>query len=1091
MKKNGLKKIFAGLSAACVTAAAIPFFSYAAETTVSTIVGDANCDGSVDMSDAVMIMQALSNPNKYGRGGTDKNAITEQGWINADCNGANDGVSNNDALAIQMYLLGKGELSSGKAEEKTVADSVKIHLNNTSIVVEGENATVSGTTVTITHSGEYYVDGTLDDGQINVNIADTTADAETVKIFLNGASITGKSAPAILITNAENTSINIVDGTENTISDGDTAYEGDYAKSAVIEAKDDLTIKGGEKGDGVLSITTNTQDAVSCNNDIKINGGKISISTLNSENSTDGIKAKKSITIKDGELDIDAEGDGIKSSKDAVSFTGGITRIKAGKDAVQAETTIDISGGYVIAGGDRGLTAVTGVNITGGTVIATATDNQVDEKLLAGTTQTTALLNCIDDTTNEKDGTWKKDNAIVSGSVEAKYTKKYKYILYSDASINGAKSCGFKNLSTGAAVTHTDGKQTQFQLSLVTVFNNVDPSGVSTGSDTNTEPVQDTDGLTITLSNSGMATNASTEAKVENNVCTITKPGVFTVSGEITGGQIVIDVDKTTYPEGVVELDLNGMSLTNTKTSPIYVASIADEVVIVAKNGTENTISDGTEYTNADNDTGAIYSKDDIKFKGKGKLTVNGNAADGIVGKDDIKIYNGILTVNAADDGIRAKDSVTIGNKSSDGTETDYSNLSVTVKAKAGDGIKATCTDVSSSAKQLGLVTINGGTVNIDSYADGISAEQFFEMNGGDLTIKTYQGSSYTGTGNTQGGNQTGQGGRPGGGGFGGGGFGMMDGNSNKTDISAKGIKAVGLYDEAGTTWQSVGNITINGGSITIDSSDDCIHCGGDMVLTGGELKLSSADDGAHSDHNLTIGTKGNGYDDIVIYVEKCYEGIEAQKIYQNSGSVIVNSTDDGFNAAGGSDGSGMGNTGMPWGQGGGGFGGGGFGGGNSGNYLMQFNGGFAIVNATNGDHDGYDSNGNIEINGGYIISNGNEPFDCGDGGSSIKVNGGTWVSNCPSGGMSMGGSEMSASVTASANVSENTRLSLVGSDGKVIVSFIVDKAVSQLKAGGNGTSGASFYTGGTLNGSTYFQQVDQSQLAAFGGTLTGGTSVK
>ena len=150
-----------------------------------------------------------------------------------------------------------------------------------------------------------------------------------------------------------------------------------------------------------------------------------------------------------------------------------------------------------------------------------------------------------------------------------------------------------------------------------------------------------------------------------------------------------------------------------------------------------------------------------------------------------------------------------------------------------------------------------------------------------------------------------------------------------------------------------------------------------------------------------------------------------------------------------------------------------------------------AVVNAANGDHDGYDSNGNIEINGGYIISNGNEPFDCGDGGSTISVKGGVWVSNCPSGGMSMGGSEMSASVTASANVSANTRLSLVGSDGKVIVSFIVDKTVSQLKAGGNGTSGASFYTGGTLNGSTYFQQVDQTQLAAYGGTFTGGTSVK
>ena len=483
MKNNGLKKLIAGLSAACLAAAAMPFMSFAAETSeVSTKVGDSNCDGGVDMSDAVMIMQALSNPNKYGRGGSDKNAITDQGWKNADCNGANDGVSNNDALAIQMYLLGKGELSSGKTDvppEQPAADAVKIHLKNTSIEVEGENATVDGTTVTITKSGEYYIDGTLDDGQINVNIPDEKADTETVKLFLNGASITGKSAPAILVTNAENTSINIVDGTENAISDGDTAYAGDFAKAAVIEAKDDITIKGGEKGDGVLKITANTQDGISCNNDIKINGGDINISALNTENKNDGIKAKKSVTVKDGSLKVEAEGDGIRSSKDAVAFTGGKTKIKAGNDAVQAETTIDISGGRLVAGGDRGLSAVTGINITGGTVIATATDKQADEKLMSGTTQTTALLNCINDPSNEKDGTWKKDNAIVTGSVDVKYQKKFKYVLFSDTSINGAKSCGFKNLATGAQVTHTDGKQTQFQLSLVTVFDNVDPAGIA------------------------------------------------------------------------------------------------------------------------------------------------------------------------------------------------------------------------------------------------------------------------------------------------------------------------------------------------------------------------------------------------------------------------------------------------------------------------------------------------------------------------------------------------------------------------------------------------------------------------------------
>lgn len=1074
MKKQGFKKFFAGLSAAFVAASAMPVVSSAAETAIPAVVGDANYDGQVDLSDCVMIMQALANPNKYGIGGSDEHCITEQGWKNADCNGKNDGVSTEDALAVQMFLLGKGTLSSGKTDEDPAADAVKIHLKGTSIEVEGKNAVVQGSKVTITHSGTYYVDGTLDDGQINVDIADEAADPDTVKIFLNGVDITGKSAPAILVTNAENTSINIVDGTENTITDGDTAYSGDNLNAAVIEAKDDMTIKGGEKGDGVLNITANTQTAVSCNNDIKINGGNINITTLNSTDKTDAVKAKKTVTVKDGTLTIDAAGDGIKSGKDAVAFEGGTVSIKAGNDAVQAETTIDISGGMIVAGGDRGLTAVTGINITDGIVYATATDKQADEKIIK-VSQTTLLLNCVNDPTNEKDGTWKKSNAISGGS-KIEFTKKYKYVLISgDTKVKDMRSCVLTNLATGKVVSHTDGKQTLFQLNQgLGVFDNVDPSGIGE----TTEPSPAPDELTITLSDSDMVTNASSEAKVENNVCTITQPGVFKVTGEMTGGQIVVDVDKTVYPDGVVELDLNGMSLTNTKDSPIYVASIADEVVIVAKNGTENTISDGTSYTNADNDTGAIYSKDDIKFKGKGKLTVNGNAADAIVGKDDIKIYNGTLAVNAVDDGIRGKDSVTIGNTPSSSDEImDYTALNVSVKTTSGDGIKATSTDVSSTAKQVGIVTINGGSVDINSYADGISAEQFFVMNGGDLNIKTYEGSSFTGTGSTTGGNtgwNQGGWGRPGQGGFG------MDGNSNKPDISAKGIKAVGLYDAAGTTWQSVGDITVTGGTITIDSSDDCIHCGGNMELTGGIFKLASADDGAHADHNLTIGTKGsNKYDDVVVTIEKAYEGIEAQKIYRNSGSVIVNSTDDGFNAAGGSDGSGSGNTGMPWGQGG-------FGRTSSANdYIIQINGGFSLVNVSNGDHDGYDSNGNIEINGGYVISNGNEPFDCGDGGSTIKVNGGVWVSNCPSGGMSMGGSEMTASATASQNVSAGSRLSLVGKDGKVIVSFIVDKAVSQLKAGGTNTSGASFKVGGTLNNAEYFQMIDGTQIAGYGGTIS------
>jgi hypothetical protein len=66
--------------------------------------GDANRDGTVDLSDVVLIMQSLANPNRYGLNGTDKSHITEYGLTNADVN-LQGGVTAEDALCIQKYLL--------------------------------------------------------------------------------------------------------------------------------------------------------------------------------------------------------------------------------------------------------------------------------------------------------------------------------------------------------------------------------------------------------------------------------------------------------------------------------------------------------------------------------------------------------------------------------------------------------------------------------------------------------------------------------------------------------------------------------------------------------------------------------------------------------------------------------------------------------------------------------------------------------------------------------------------------------------------------------------------------------------------------
>lgn len=571
----------------------------------------------------------------------------------------------------------------------------------------------------------------------------------------------------------------------------------------------------------------------------------------------------------------------------------------------------------------------------------------------------------------------------------------------------------------------------------------------------------------VTLKNADGAVISPDQAEnvtVENGtVVTVTKPtdaGEISADGECSQGQLRIDVDKTAYPDAQVAVSLRGLTLANSSDSPIYAASVGDELVLTVKKDTVNTISDGTSYQNADGSAGAVYACDDLKIKGKGTLIVNGNCEDGIVSKDDLKLWNGNLQVNAADDGIRGKDSVRIGDP--DAAE-GYDSLSVTVKTTGGDGIKSTGTD-----EGKGFVRINGGTVTIDSYLDGISGEQSVEINGGTIDIHTFEGASYSG------GSQGGYGG-----------FGGGDGNKNKTDVSAKGIKAVGLYDTDGTTWKSGGNLYINGGTITIDSSDDCLHGGGDLFLYGGCMMLQTADDGVHSDHSLTVGeTAGTVYDNVQIIVTKGYEGLEAQHIIQNSGTVIAHVTDDGFNAGGGNDGSGNQGGFNPWGGGGGR---GGFSSG--GDYSLTFNGGFALVDVENsGDHDGIDSNGSITVTGGILITNGNQPFDYGaeSGGKLDFSNNAVWIENSRTSHYME--TQPNYTVTGG-STAQGQRISLIGSDGKVIVSFIAGKQVTVLRAGGN-VSGAKFCTGGTLSAdTTYFQTAYSDQLAAYGGTLSGGTA--
>ena len=153
----------------------------------------------------------------------------------------------------------------------------------------------------------------------------------------------------------------------------------------------------------------------------------------------------------------------------------------------------------------------------------------------------------------------------------------------------------------------------------------------------------------------------STAIELSGNL-SITEAGTYILSGTIHDGTITVDVGD----DDKVQLVLNGVSLT-CSTSACIVVNNADKVFITLAENTENTVT-STGFTPDSPIDGAIYSKDDTVFNGKGKLTIS-SGKHGIVVNDDAKFASGTYLIHAGERGISAKDSVRIF----DGAYTIYS----------------------------------------------------------------------------------------------------------------------------------------------------------------------------------------------------------------------------------------------------------------------------------------------------------------------------------------------------------------------------------------------------------------------------------
>ncbi len=143
---------------------------------------------------------------------------------------------------------------------------------------------------------------------------------------------------------------------------------------------------------------------------------------------------------------------------------------------------------------------------------------------------------------------------------------------------------------------------------------------------------------------------------LDNSLTTISKSGIYEITGTLKDGSLEVDIDKT-VDTGIVYLVLNNASISSTASAPIYIKD-AKKGVLILENGTTNTIYQGSDCVADENNepSAAIFSKSDLTITGSGTLNVTSDYNDGITSKDTLKITDGTLLIKTKADGFVGKD---------------------------------------------------------------------------------------------------------------------------------------------------------------------------------------------------------------------------------------------------------------------------------------------------------------------------------------------------------------------------------------------------------------------------------------------------
>jgi hypothetical protein len=373
------------------------------------------------------------------------------------------------------------------------------------------------------------------------------------------------------------------------------------------------------------------------------------------------------------------------------------------------------------------------------------------------------------------------------------------------------------------------------------------------------------------LTQSSSSASRTTFTDGSNTVAVDTSTGAITIASTVTSGAVNY-LFTGPFSAGVkftsaapFALTLAGAAISSSGGAAVNIASAVRAFVVVAG---DNTLTESSSPASAVN--AALYSKGSLLFSGNGSLSVTAGAdyeTNAIQAKDHVRVSDGTLTLktryNPSSKDVNTAKVYALSAVSAfvmDGgiltvrSADELTSAAKSVPAGWGRGV-----GVKGAEGSTGFLIVNGGSVNISTYDKAMTAKwkcydatspadsdgdgrcdatdpnPFVTINGGSLTIRatgipcdpadrmTYNTTTCTST--------------------------------TSTEVSPEGIESKSV-------------LTVNGGTIDVQTTDDAINAGisyanaygNAVVINGGSLyAASSANDGIDANARANPGITVNG----------------------------------------------------------------------------------------------------------------------------------------------------------------------------------------------------------------------------------------